>query len=447
MNTFLRMTVLTLLGIQVVVFAVVYWMMSQGAAPMYWKGGGVKGGDLAQHYAAGQFWKEGRLEELYRGYHLGDYNNKWLGGLHSEYMSRHYDEEARDNPKLQELPPRPIQQNHFNYVYSPLVAWLCSLAADFDFLSWIRFWVGIIVFTYLVGMVLQQWKVTQHHQEFWEDPSLTIASTLAILAFPSSWYTIIAFQNTSLSLLIFVSASLLMNHRLPIIAGLVASCACYKPQYMPYLVLFMLMRWQWKFIIGLAAGGVFWGVAGFLAAGWEAHLFWLESLREMSAGTQFQRDGLNQSWAGFFHSLMPEVNRKALSMTAQAIGFVITAGCAWILFSKKAQNNENWKPGYEIHFAMTLWMLSSPYTTHYALLLGLPWWLICFHTPAEGLRRWLLNGLLILFWVISLVSIVGQSSQGLLKGMSFSAPFLTIWAVGSLWLLLQPSTQKEDTSS
>lgn len=359
-----------------------------------WHSGHAMSGDMIQHYAAGDFWKRGEIESLYRGFHVGDWIMDW---------------NARElKPRSEEAP-----MTNFNYVYAPLLAAISSWFLSVSFWNWLTIWFHLCMVWYAASYILIKYDLRSPFRLF---------PFLYFFSFPSFYYAQIPFQNTALTLLLLISSSLIINRGCPFWAGLLFSCAFYKPQFMPYFCFFALLTGQWRFLIGLVTGNILWLLLGILLCGWESHILWFESLRNMASGEQFQRDGLNQSWSGLFRSFSPQPPELPLTLCSHAISLGLLSAAAFIV--RWANFRFPWKPGYMLYLAATCWLFASPYTPHYSLLLGLPWWMLFMH--AKGTKGWSLP-LLTLFWLSSLICI-----SGMIIGKSFNAPFLTLWLFGSL---------------
>jgi hypothetical protein len=360
-----------------------------------WATGGLKDGDLAQHYAAGLLWSEGKYETLYRHHQLGEWIN-------------HFREHLDAKKKLA----------RFNYVYSPMVAQISSLFVGLSFETWLKGSLVLSLIAYLFSIWMIFFRLLPKFNQ------LGVPLLLA-LGFPSLFYTLVPSQNTALSLCFFCAASFFANqNKFPqkFLAGLLISCAFYKPQFMPYLAFFIFVAGEWKIAAGILFGTLFWLLLGIWICGVETHRLWFESLGAMMRGDQFVLQGLNQSWTGFFFSFFPKWRREYVGFVSNFLALVLMLGGANLI--RFAPKTISWKPCYTIFAALTCYLLCSSYVGHYEVLLGLPWWLACIRHSSWKMRHTLL---ILLFWMISLCSIVG-----ILANVSISAPFLTLWFFASL---------------
>lgn len=378
------------------------WMLTASEKFGFWASGDTVSGDLIQHYAAGRFWNEERTGDLYQGYAVG----QWITDYHQAIKA-----------------DSSYQVVQFNYVYSPLIAWVSGLVSHWPFVVWTASWLVLMLFFY--GCALWLLNVGGSLEK-----RLSFIDVLACLGFPALFYTMVPLQNTTMTLAIATGSALLWNRNMPLLAGLILSCASYKPQLMPLLVLFFVCLGFWRMATGLILGNVLWLALGLVICGWESYLGWLESLRNMADGTQFQRAGLNQSWRGMIETLAPHAP-PLLRSGAFAILALASLAAVWKLTLDHQRRNT---PHSDVLWiGLTLWLIISPYVGHYELLLGLPWWLRIWQSPS-GPYPWARRLLLGMYWLTSLISVLGLLTWGGWT-LNISAPLLTVWLLGSLiWM-------------
>jgi len=342
-----------------------------------WAWGGIKCGDLVQHYGAGLLWSEGRIEELYRGFRFGSFLNTWT----------------------QELDPGagPGRMERFNYVYAPLVAWTASAATAWDYGTWVNAWLVLSLAAWIGAFLcLRAWVPNVFRLDF---------TTLVLyFGFPAFYWGLVPGQNTALTLAIACSALLLQARARPLAAGLVMGCAFYKPQLMPALFLFMACGGHARFCAGLALGNLAWLGLGGLLCGVPAHHYWLESLADMARGLQFQKPGMNQSWSG----LLPGI---PLLGPVLALGIPVAAGC-WM--------RGRLGPAPALACALAAGLAAAPYLGYYELLLGVPWWWWTFRKHGG-------TSAAVLYYILAWAAVAG-----LLLQQSITAPLLTLWLVLTL---------------
>ncbi|MFQ3670350.1 MAG: glycosyltransferase family 87 protein [Verrucomicrobiia bacterium] len=372
-------------------FTVAGLLVVDWSRPGFWTSGSPMSGDLIQHYAAGVFLDQERHSDLYRGFHLGDWITDYTAQLHPEST---------------------YTIVRFNYVYSPLCAGIARAftSIPFPLLTWA--WLAGCFAAYLAAAAcLAQAQVFA--------PRFRFIDLLWLIGFPSFFLTLIPMQNTVLTLAIAAASGWLLHLQRPFLAGLVFACAAYKPQLLPPVAAFLLLCGQWRFAVGVGLGGSAWLLLGILWLGWPLHALWLESLSNMADGVQFQREGLNQSWRGFFLSL-PATQASADGLWLITSGLLTAAtwwlACRWL--------RRGGPPADLLWIALTWWLAISPYVGHYELLLGIPWWF----RMLRNRPSWPNRALVTLFWLTSALSISGLIGHQL----NLSAPLLTTWLLGSL---------------
>ncbi|MEM9444491.1 MAG: glycosyltransferase family 87 protein [Verrucomicrobiota bacterium] len=400
-NKTLQLLAKTAILISTSVYFIFVCLNFWGGSDIHFASGNPKLGDLQQHYAAGVFWSKNKIQDLYQGFHLGEWLNQW-----------HKDAWREPSSNI----------HSFNYVYAPLLAEISSCLLVFSWPTILNSWFNLIVFFYLLAcgiLIYTHSKIKQLR-----DRNMLI---LLLLGFPSFYYTLILFQNNTLTLLIIVCTGLLLNKGMPIIAGLVLSCAFYKPQYMPYFCLFGLFAFPLRFSLALVTGNLLWLGLGILVCGLEAHYLWFSSLEDMSSGIQFQRYGLNQSWHGFFLMAFPSLPRIGIDLFCHALAFfsLILLG----LLCRLAPTKIPWQPAYSLYACVVSWLLVSPYVGHYEILLTVPFWFCLLRRPNfSALDKSLIAASIVL---ISMFSITGQTAS-----VNITSPILTCWFLYSYLICL-----------
>lgn len=348
----------------------------QGAT---WAWGGIKCGDLVQHYGAGLMWNGGRGADLYQDFQLGAFLNQWRAAMDPSSTGE--------------------SLRNFNYVYAPLVAWISAACTRWDYSVWIQAWLALSLAAYAGAFVLLRlWAPRAFTCDFF---------TLALFAgFPSFYFALVPGQNTPLTLAIAAGSLLLLARERPAWAGLVFSCAFYKPQIMPAVLLVMAVAGFPRFCAGLVLGNLAWLGLGWALCGTEVHLGWLQSLLGMTDGTQFQKSGMNQSWAGLL-AFLPHAG--------PVIGLAVPA----LVGGHLRRTGQEAAPA--LACALATGLASSPYVGYYEVLLGLPW---AWWTFRNGGGR----GSIVLFYACAWIAVGGLFWQ-----TGIAAPFLTAWLVATLW--------------
>lgn len=372
-----------LLILPVLMIAVTLLNYLQGSG-ISWASGGIIFSDLTQHYVAGQMWREGERREIYRDFILGDRLNTWMAEVDPE--------------------GKPGNIERFNYVYAPGVAWVAAALAVWPYQIWVAGWLVVLGLSWVGALALLMRALPEAFRADF--------STLALyFGFPSFYLALVPGQNTPLTLAVAGGALLLQARGAPLAAGLVMSCAFYKPQLMPGLFLFMAVLGQFRFCAGLVLGNTAWMALGIILGGFESHGWWLQSLQDMSRGLQFVKPGMNQSWAAWLPQAQP---------LGAVLGLVFPLAAGWWARRLKLPA----APALACGLAAGL--AGSPYLGYYELLLGVPWW--WWHWRQHGGRlRAALFGLGA--WL---------AAAGLFLKIPLAAPLLLAWLV---WTLAPPSPQ------
>jgi len=383
---------------------------SQGTASR-WDSGEFKCLDLYQHYAAGKVVRTDSPEQIYQDFFLGDWINQSM--------------------QSDEVGPLSLHIERFNYVYPPLVAFGAASLTNLDYPAWIYTWLLINVLAYAIAGYLLLGTLPPN----WKNQGDIFLFSFA--GFPCFYYAITSGQNTVLSLLIATASGFFLKQKRPLLAGLLFTCAFYKPQFMPFVFLGAFLCFQWRFLIGFLAGSTFWAIISLLVCGWNLHLLWLESLVGMGGGTQFEKPDLNQSWRGLLLQIIPEYSFEITILTVLlAIGFFLLL--AWSWHRRKgilAQRDPD-----RVLYASLVGMLAvSPYVGYYDLLLGVPLWLSAIAQPRLPFFQLVAQSL---FWIGCLLAGLSMTI-----GIPLATVPVTVWIVTTLALSFSTSpTQKKARS-
>lgn len=354
------------------VVLVLGWMW--GGEAEHWRGGALRGTDLRQHEVAGRLWAEGRTDLLYSDYAFGG----------------------------QFGPEDPVLER-FNYVYGPPVAWVASWfhrwTPDQRYLAW---W-GLTLSALAAAVAL--WN--RAAPECRAGP----VAWAFVLGSPSLFFVLVAFQNTTLTLLCLAGAFLLARGGREFAAGLVLAGSLFKPSLAPYVGLFALMAGRWWFCLGLAAGGLVWLGWSLACGGVGLTVQWLEALAGMISGGQLSNPRTNLSWHGFV----------ATMGFGKWLGWVGTAAwlgvLQWGLWRQEKQGQLEWV----VWGGLAWWLLGAGYVPHYEWLLGL---------PLVARFRGVLPGFGWFWWLAGLLSF----AFGAWTGVSALAPVCAGW-LGVVWLV------------
>ncbi|NJK91227.1 MAG: DUF2029 domain-containing protein [Blastochloris sp.] len=246
-------------------------------------------------------------------------------------------------------------------------------------------------------------------------------------------------------MLLIVSAAWLLHRHRPILGGLVLSCFFYKPQFLPLLLLFMLILGHGRLLIGSVLGGMFWAALSLLLCGWQSHLDWLAVLQRLDSGEHNQVVHLNQTLKMFLLNHLQAHGASDLLPWARPLstlpGLLLMMATAFWLRQGSAGPFRH--AGPQLLLGGALLTFCSPYLMHYDLLLAAGCCLLFYHAPTQA--RWWNNLALLLFWIISLLSI------NLAKWpRSAQCPLMFLYVGASLWMLSrfnQDSSAKSSNST
>lgn len=363
-----------------------------------WAEGTWKASDLQQHYLAGKMWRDQERLELYHGSHLGD---RLLALRRARSVE-------------------PTEKTEgFDYVYPPLVAWSASWFADLAYPQWIQFWLAFLAFCYLAGLFL---FVRTQTSALLRSPLCWIY----LIGYPSFFFSLLLGQNAPLTFALFAVASWLLRNDRPWLAGWVVSCAFYKPQYMPYLALFLLVAGQWRCALAIGFGNLLWLAVGMLLCGFDSYQLWLTSLFQMISGAQIQVYEINISWRGFFWTLLGTNPGALASMLVSVQGVGLLLGIAWWVRALHKRYPSQWQATWTFGIALIMWLFVSPYVMHYEMILGIFWWLTFAMLPVP--RSWRYP-MVASFWILAYLAINPFKTQ-----VAFLAPLTTTWLVLSIAL-------------
>jgi hypothetical protein len=364
--------------------------------PGLWISGDVQFGDLIQHYAAGDFWRDGRVSELYGGGELG----AWL------YEFRDLDDmESMEGAK------------GFNYVYGPMVAWVSSWGLGLGWAGYGIVWMVITVACWLLGLVV--WG------RVLEKGMLDPLIWLWALAYPPFFYGLILGQNHTTVFVIVAAVGWLLGERRGWLAGLVLSCLFFKPQWSVYLAVMMTLFGHVRLGVGWGVGTMLWGMFSWWIAGWENHVAWLGALGGMESGAQNQVMNLTQTWRGFLTTAIPGLTGWVATGVSGVIWAGLTGWSWWMRrdWSGAGSGERGWM---DLVLISALGVFAMPYVMHYDAVMTLPFWLMILTRPELPLRWVWVGGL----WAVGALSFNFGDWP-----IAFAAPFWTLFYVGAVMAL------------
>lgn len=329
----------------------------------YWSGGDVRFGDLAKHYGAALFWREGRAKELYQGGALGE----WLDKLQREGKERKAAEGAA----------------RFNYVYAPVVA-AAAAWATWSYPVWALLWFGISLGLWWAVLLVLRGQLSWS----WSDGVVWVWAA----GFPPAYYGLILGQNHLLTLAVIVGAGAVLQAGRSVVAGLILSCLFYKPQWSVYLAVMMFLFGHRRVGIGWLAGTMLWLGFTWAISGSELMRLWLGALGGMESGAQNQVGNLNQTWRGL------------LSTVVQGLPGGVATGLAGLMWAGGTLSLMRWRGSIpvEVRRVDDLWLASAfgvfamPYVMHYDALMFLPLWL---RSALGGGPVWATVGVVVAGWL------------------------------------------------
>jgi hypothetical protein len=388
------------MGFIIFLGTIVLWNWFAGT-PVAWASGSAKGGDLLQHYIAGQMWNKGQIHEIYHDYHVGDKISEWLKSNH-----------LLKNAWLE----------RFNYVYNPLFAWLGNKCSLIPYTTWIQIWFygSILLFIYCIEFYFKHLINHPFH----------MCHLFMALGFPPFYYTLISSQTSIITLALILYAAILIENHHPIRAGLFLSLIFYKPQCVAFLFIFLTFCQLWEICLGLGLGSIILLTLSTLICGIQTQIDWIQSMLSMLHGNQFIKQGLDQSWIAFYQNIhLPPSMAKLLGLITN---LAIIAGVITILW-KHFIYQKKWRKIDTLFVISATWPCCANYIGYYDLLLVLPLALQLLVQIEKTDTKFFSA---IALWILSLISIAGTAGIPIP-----TAPLLTLWLFTTLFYLKQELSQ------
>ncbi len=333
----------------------------------YWSSRDVRFGDLAKHYGAGLFWRDGRPEDLYHGGRLG----QWL-------------DEFQRAGKPGEAAPGTAG---FNFVYAPTVAWVAGSLAGGGYARFGAVWLGVSLAAWgaaLLGLrCLVGWR--------WTDPVVWLWA----ITFPAAYYGLILGQNHTVTLVVVVGAGLLLKQGRDMAAGLVLASLFYKPQWGVFLAVMMGLWGHWRVAAGWAAGTVVWVCLSFAVAGTTLMSDWMGVLVGMETGQQNQVETLNQTWRGLIGTVAPGLPGRVATVAA---GVIWAVGAGWLGWRHRGVPTAQ-RRVEDLWIASAYGVFAMPYVMHYDALMFVPLWLTAICARGSRPALWAVAGTVVAGWI------------------------------------------------
>ncbi len=224
---------------------------------------------------------------------------------------------------------------------------------------------------------------------------------LAIVTSPAATWTVLAGQNTFLSVALFYGG-LGALERSPALAGILLGLLAYKPQIWALVPLALLAARRWRALAWMAATVAALCLASLAVFGTDFWLAFLDAAREAASprvvNEMFERIYMHMTTmlaAARIIGLPP-----AVASTIQLAGAVLAVAAVWLAFSRKGQSDAR------IAVLATATFLVSPYTLNYDLLLLMPAALMMFRCGMAMGFQPLERLVLMMLWLIPFFGMV-----------------------------------------
>jgi hypothetical protein len=255
---------------------------------------------------------------------------------------------------------------------------------------------------------------------------------LAVMTSPAAVWTVLAGQNTFLSLALFYGGLRLLG-RAPAAAGVLLGMLAYKPQVWVLIPLALLAARQWK---ALASTAITVAVLSLASLGLFGPDFWqafADSVR--AAGSTAVTDRMFHQMYMQMTTLMAAARILGLpSSVAGAIqlaGALAAAVAVWVAFRRPGATDAR------IGVLAAATFLVSPYTLNYDLLLLMPAAVALFR---RGAAQGFLPGEKLVYLALWLVPTVGVTANR--HALPLMPPIILLFA-GMAWMRLQAAPKVE----
>jgi arabinofuranan 3-O-arabinosyltransferase len=135
-----------------------------------------------------------------------------------------------------------------------------------------------------------------------------------------------------------LALSLASIERRPYLSGLLLALLIYKPQFLLFFPVALLITLQWRVIVGAGVGGLLYAGVSVLAFGYNAWLLFFRSLRAHNPATLLppNQEGLNQTVFGLMHALGAGVATAWAAHVIVAVATTAIACAVWRLHAPLA---------------------------------------------------------------------------------------------------------------
>ncbi len=218
---------------------------------------------------------------------------------------------------------------------------------------------------------------------------------LAVITSPAAAWTVLAGQNTFLSVALFYGGFHLLE-RSPAASGILLGLLAYKPQIWVLVPLALLAARQWRALVWMASTVVILCLASLMIFGPQFWLAFLDAAREAASprvvDEMFERIFMHMTTllaAARIVGLPP-----AISSAIQIAGSVLAVAAVWFAFGRKGQSDAR------LAVLATATFLVSPYTLNYDLLLLMPAAVTMFRRAVQEGFMPMERVVLLLLWLI-----------------------------------------------
>ncbi len=265
-----------------------------------------------------------------------------------------------------------IRNNPFGdvYKYPPFFALVLFPLVRLPTLTALELWQEInLVFVVVAALLLARLY------RFERSPWLWAGLAFLLLSWRAIWDSIGYGQADLLLFLPLVGALYALRRGRGEVAGLLLALCTLLKLYPAFLVLFLLLRREWRGLAGYAVGMA--GLSGLsvLLLGWPVHAVYLRDVLPISGGGTAWIE--NQTLNGFFNRLFTD--RLALSPVtspradhlALAVGALFVLAAAWFVYRYGQKGAAGYDLGFSLLVTTMLLVIPSAWV-HYEVLLLLP---------------------------------------------------------------------------
>ena len=314
----------------------------------------IPGGDYLHFYLAARMFREGNQDRLY------DF----------PFQIQFQHDPAR-------MPFAPVEDAYALYIYPPFFVWFCLPFSYLSFKAGASAWV-----LFMSGCLIASLHFLLHPSG--KSPGSLGFALLAAFPFVPTLMSIYSCQNATLSLLILSSSYAMLRSGKPVAAGFVFALEAFKPQMTLVIAGAMVLKGQWRFVVGAAVGGLLLLVAS-LAVSPTALGHYLTMGPTLLKWMELP--GVSQAevacWRGFWRLLLGDRLLTGARAAAIASSLLTLLPLVRSLRGPLDTRSATFAPKFAVMVLVTI--LVSPYLLYYDLtLLLIPMVLAACSRPATG---------------------------------------------------------------